>query len=281
MGKNHGKATKIAHEQAATKPEVKRSIEQMAEGFYGWTRAERKKHINSLLSNEGISIRSLARETGIKESTIRYYRDGSLQVKSTAVPAKQAPGVKAPTIRTVVSHQPQILQTVPRRKTAPKGAVVLPSRPEPPAQRTRLSELAEFILEFLGTRGSQLGLAKHSDIRDVLMNGRSLSAELPDLPKSNLARIPVGQERSDLINKTSVGSYGDDRHFRLELGLRNVVRQLGVGKSELDEALTELKKFLDRHDPDQQGQSASEPGQQLRIAQIRYSPGWRVRMLRQ
>ncbi len=114
-------------------------------------------------------------------------------------------------------------------------------------------------------------MTKPSDIRTVLMNSNSWSTEFPDLPNSSPVSIPTGQERSDLINKTNIGSYSDDSFFRLELGLRNVVRQLGASKSEYDEALTELKNGLYQRDPKQQSDNKPIQQPRFRTAQIRHA----------
>ena len=282
MRKNQGRTTKIAHKKAAAKPEVRHRIVEFAEGFKGWTKPERKKHLKALLSIEGISIRSLAEDTKTRESTLRYYLDPALEDKGASVPSKQTPLVQQPKTPGPASpRRPAILQEIPARKASPKIPVKLPPRPQPTAQQRGPSDLAQFILEFLETRGSPLGVTKPTELIAVSDTTRVLLRELPEPPNVGLGNVPTGDERTKLINQTHCGPHGDGTSQRLSVGLRNVLRQIGANESTWSNALHEVEKILGQRHKDQQPQPASKPVQKRRSrsAQISWSPGWRVRTL--
>ena len=281
MQRNRGKATRSAHAVAATKPHVKALIEELAKNFEDWPSAVRRKKINTLLAIEDISIRGLAGDTKINNSTLRYYRDTSPRAKQVELPRKQTSLAK-PSVQIAGAPRPSVVeQKASAPKVAPLRKVDLPPRPERMIQRqvrqAEHRELAKLLLEFLETQGTPLGFRYPSDIHVVLSDLRSLMNDLPDSPNLDMGSIPMSDERSELFDEISMGAGDCDRSYRLAVGLRNLMKQLGGNRSTWENALSEVRGMSE--DVARQStlqQPTSLPGEQpiKRTAEIRWTSRW-------
>ena len=244
MGKNRGRATWIAHRVAAEKPKAMALINEFSVNFEKWPTDVRKKKLSKLLAIDGISVRGLADDTGIKPSTLRHYIDltpPAEQVKSPVT--KSSPVQKAAVRRPSVAEPAQMVAAT---VTSPIK-VVPPNRPQqmnrPSAPQPDCRERAELLIEFFKTRGSQLGLQYPSDLPLVLQDVERLMSDLPDSSGQATGTLPMGDARTAFFNGISLGAMDCDRKFQLATGLRNLMRALGGGKSMWDDALSELRRL--------------------------------------
>lgn len=245
MGKNRGRTTKSAHSIASAKPAAKALIKELKNNFENWPTEERRKKLSKLLAIDGIAIRSLAEDTGIPDSTLRYYTPRARQVE---VPRKQAPLAK-PTVQKVAATHPPDVEQETSPKMAPsrptRGRVVLPPRPVHTVQsgvgETDPRELAKLILEFLQRRGNNLGFQYPKDL-PLVLSYVSMS-DLPDSPGQAVGSIPIGDDRSDFFDKMSLGASDSYRLYRLSVGLRNLMKQLGGSRSTWASAFIELRRM--------------------------------------
>lgn len=291
MRKNQGKATSIAHRIVAGKPEVKVLIQQLRKNFEGWAKEVRREKLNALMKIDGVCIRGLAEDTGISESTLRYYLEAVPRSKRAGAARKQPPQVKAADQIAAPSASPTVIQQQrpdPPRAVSPMRRIVLPPRPEPKvAVRARqTSELALLLLEFLEERGLHLGFLYPRDFRLVSDGMYSLIKEIPDRSNQDIIDIPTEEARAKLFAEIEVGRSPDvDRMRRLAIGLKNLMLKIGGSKSMWNEALNELDQrtrnlLRDQAEEDRaekarlafSGAQAQTPQPRVRPAEIRWAP---------
>jgi hypothetical protein len=131
--KRGGKASRVAHQQAASKPEVKALIKKMEKNWKRWTPEERKEHLSTLISKD-CTIRGLADDLGMSESTLRQYSTPwTLRVEGK-VPPKEVPAPKQ-AVRKAVSNR---LPERPDRHPLKDGA-----------SESRVNELVQIALDFI------------------------------------------------------------------------------------------------------------------------------------
>jgi len=248
MGKNRGKATRIAHRIAAAKPKAKALIKELAKEFENWPQEVRKKKLSTLLAIDGISVRGLAEEAGIADSTLRHYVDPTPPVKKVDVPRKRAPRAKLPVRVTAASHPP-VAQPKPPSKVRQQVRVCLPPRPDFSAQlrereaesRAREAESRErsqLLFDYLQLRAVRL-----DDMGFVLTEVSRQERQAPSPFNQALRAMPTGQQRIDLFNRVSTGAHDCERFYQLAVGMRNIMRELGGEASTWRTALDDVLRM--------------------------------------
>jgi hypothetical protein len=93
--KSGGKTSRIAHRLVALRPEVDVLIKEIRKNWDDWTSDERTEHL-SVLTSKGCTIRGLATDLGIPESTLRRYSKPSTSRLEKSDPRSDAPAQKSP-----------------------------------------------------------------------------------------------------------------------------------------------------------------------------------------
>jgi hypothetical protein len=115
MRKNRGKTNKVAHEIVTAKPKIANLIEELAENFENWPSDVRRNKLDALFAIDDISIRGLARDSGISPSTLRHYVNSAPRAKESEVPREQPPLAKPQ-----IAGAPR-LAVVEQKASAPKA----------------------------------------------------------------------------------------------------------------------------------------------------------------
>lgn len=157
MKKRGGKASRIAHQETTSKPDIKALIKAMEKNWERWTAKERTEHLSVLVSKD-CTIRGLAADLGKSESALRCYLKPSTPRVKNVAPSNGVLAQKPPAPKTVPNNN--------REKESDNLA-------NKSVSESQVNELAQVILDFiereLGLPGSPL---VPSHIRTVLIDTR-------------------------------------------------------------------------------------------------------------
>jgi hypothetical protein len=279
MRQNRGKATRAEHKRAAKNPETKRKIEELRDNFKeNWSQDERREHMNTLLTVPGISIRGLADDTGIPESTLRSYVDPNLSTRgarSTAERAKAPLVPGKPATSTTPSQPVTVQKKVSKKLVSPSRNLKLPPRPEP--REAQIRRFANLLIDFYQARGTPLGFKYPSEINNVLYYLQSFLEQPAQTDKEPGPFPETEEERMRFFGATNMGAVGDDLCKRLAFGTRDIFWRLTkderIWKGTVNELDKICKEANQQRDSEQNSKRTAQPG--FRVAQISQVRGGR------
>ncbi len=284
---------KTEHRIAALDPIVRAKIEELGESWRVWDKNEREKHIKSL-REDGCSVRGLAEDIGVPETTLRQYATLPIVAKkrarrsSTEMPAqkevKEVPPGKErkdqgtpekqkaaiPTIAPSLDAQPQatakskdVSQAIANR--IQKG---LRARSLSEAERAKIDEISQILVEVLKPENARSGsFSKGFRVRMYLSDARlKLNGDYGDFVATDEPNFEIGA--AEFVQEAALNAPPSEIIDLWGDGLARIVASMTSNKRIRLEAIAAVgrsaEKLWPKHEPEQpQRESKVEPSSQV------------------